>query len=263
MPRPGPVGPLWVRLRTARSRDATAELLAGSAVVVSPHPDDETIACGLLLAAKAARGVRVTVVLATDGGRGWFGAGPAPPPATVAAVRSVEWHTALDALGVAAGTRHELGYPDGALADHEHAAAADLARIVAAERPDLLVVPARDDLHADHRALARAAVAAVASLEPGLRPRMLWSYRAYPEAGLWPDGRDTGSTPAGAAWRLVRSLPALARDPERALHAPEFVPAKRRAVDAYVSQRRLLGGGVRSVWGSGIELFRPVGPDTS
>jgi LmbE family N-acetylglucosaminyl deacetylase len=257
VPRPGPVGPLWVRLRTARARDATAELVPGSALVVSPHPDDETIACGLLLAAKASRGIPVSVVLATDGGLGWFGDGPAPTPARLAAVRSAEWHAALDAMGVPTDARHELRHPDGGLADHEAAAASELAGIVTAVAPDQVYLPAPDDLHADHRALARATLAAVGALDSAARPA-LWTYRVYPEAGLWPDGDSGGSSAAGAAWRLVRSAPTLVRHPDRALHAPGSVAAKRLAVDAYVSQRRLLGSGVRSVWGTGIELFRPV-----
>jgi LmbE family N-acetylglucosaminyl deacetylase len=152
-----------VRLRTACARDATARLRSGSVLVLAPHPDDETIACGLLLATKAARGEPVDVVLATDGGLGWFGPGPSPDRREVAAVRSREWHTALDHLGVEPQARHALGLPDGALADHEDAAVDRIAVLVADRRPSLVVAPSPDDLHADHRALAREARRVAAS----------------------------------------------------------------------------------------------------
>ena len=223
---------------------------------MSPHPDDETIACGLLLAAASARGEAVTVVLATDGSRGWFGDGPAPAPADLAALRSTEWHAALDALGVPARSRHELGLPDGDLAAHEAAAAAAVAALVETAAPARVVLPSPDDLHADHRALARATLRAVGSLPTGALVPDLVAYRVYPEAGLWPAGDDRGSSSAGAVLRLARALPGSVRHRELALHAPGAVAAKRRAVDAYVSQHRLLGGGVQSVWGTGVELYR-------
>jgi LmbE family N-acetylglucosaminyl deacetylase len=258
VPRGGPVGPLWVRARTACSRVATAALVTGSVLVLSPHPDDETIACGLLLAATAARGDRVSVALATDGGLGWFGDGPAPPPDEVAAVRSAEWHLALDILGVERGARHELALPDGDLGAHEAAAAAAVSRILADEAPSRVFLPSPDDLHADHRALARAALRAVASGAAADRVPALFTYRVYPEAGLWPAGADLGTSPLGAAWRLARSLPLVVRDRDLALHAPEQASRKARALAAYVSQCRLLGGSAGGVWGRGVELFRPI-----
>ncbi len=251
------MGPLWVRLRTALAVEATGPLLAGGpALVLAPHPDDETIACGLLLAAKSAAREPVTVVLATDGRLGWFGDGPPPPPDDLAAVRSTEWHAALDALGVGRSDRVELGHPDGDLAAHEEAAATAIAALVVATGADQVVLPSPDDLHVDHRALARAALGAVASLSPADRPSMLVAYRVYPEAGLWPDGASAGTSTVGAALRLVRAVPGALGHRDLALRAPGAVPAKRRAVDAYVSQRRLLGSGVRAVWGTGTECFR-------
>lgn len=36
-------------------------------VIVAPHPDDETLGCGLLIAAAVRAGVRVAVIALTDG----------------------------------------------------------------------------------------------------------------------------------------------------------------------------------------------------
>jgi LmbE family N-acetylglucosaminyl deacetylase len=247
-----------MRLRRACAREATAALLPGSALIVAPHPDDETIGCGLLTAAKVARGEHVTVVLATDGGLGWFGGGPAPPPAELAAIRSLEWHAALDALGVPAGDRVELGHPDGHLADCEDAVVDSIAGLLADLRPTQVFCPAPDDLHADHRALARATLRAVAPGISGSPGPALFGYRVYPGAGLWPTGAPGQPSGPGAVLRLVRSLPGLAGDRDLALHAPEAMAAKSRAIGAHVSQRSLLTGALRDVWGTGTELYRPL-----
>jgi hypothetical protein len=57
----------------------------------------------------------------------------------------------------------------------------------------------------------------------------------------------------GAVWWGVRR-------PDLALHAPGQVAAKTRAAATHVSQQRLLGGPASAVWGTGVELFRRLGP---
>ncbi len=110
-----------------------------------------------------------------------------------------------------------------------------------------MFLPSPDDLHADHRALARAAL-------PGRRVRCrrrpvpaLFAYRVYPEAGLWPAGATSARRPLRSQrWRAGPVGPrASLRDRDLALHAPDAGPAKARAIAAYVSQSRLLGSACR------------------
>ena len=68
--------------------------------MLSPHQDDETIGCGLLMAEKASRGTPVTVAVATDGRGGWYSPTARPTPADIAEIRHREWHRALDVLAV-------------------------------------------------------------------------------------------------------------------------------------------------------------------
>ena len=121
--RPGisrpPIGALWGRAQIVVARPATKALLTGGALVLSPHQDDETIGCGLLMAEKARRGERVTVAVATDGRGGWYSPEPRPTPDDIVRIRHLEWHRALDALGVPPADRFEFGFPDGALPQHE------------------------------------------------------------------------------------------------------------------------------------------------
>lgn len=114
------------------------------------HPDDAEISSfGLLLAARA-RGDAVTILVATDGGRG--GARDAGDPATLAARRRAEAERAARPHGIELVFLDE---PDGAL----HAAPPLVARLeaeIARIAPTLVVTHAPEDYHPDHRALAHA-----------------------------------------------------------------------------------------------------------
>jgi len=69
------------------ARDDTATSAARSALVLAPHPDDETLGCGATILRKRAAGTPVHVLIVTDGeptahlmrdGRAWFDWPPAP-----------------------------------------------------------------------------------------------------------------------------------------------------------------------------------------
>jgi LmbE family N-acetylglucosaminyl deacetylase len=254
------IGPLWIATQVALGRDATSRLSAGSALVLTPHPDDEAIACGLLLATKVARGEQVTVALATDGRIGWFSTDPEPPAGDIARRRHDEWHRGLDTLGVPAGHRHEFGFPDAELDGHEAEAATLIAALIDELAPAQVFVTAPDDLHADHRALSRATCRAVAAGgRRGPTPEV-FAYHVYPAAGLWPIGHPGRPSALSTAVRLVRSVPVLVRNRVLLLRAPAAAPSKRRAVACHASQRRLIDGQLHHVWETEVELFRPLDP---
>lgn len=121
------------------------------ALVLVPHPDDEAIGCGGLLAALASLGVAVRVVLVSDGS----GAGGLPEGA--AAVRFQEFLASLQVLG--ASISHEAwNLPDGGLADHSAAMDTLLEQSLVSFEPSLLVAPWLYDLHLDHAAVGELAV---------------------------------------------------------------------------------------------------------
>jgi N-acetyl-1-D-myo-inositol-2-amino-2-deoxy-alpha-D-glucopyranoside deacetylase len=142
---------------------------------VHPHPDDETIACGGVLARAVAQGHRTVVVTCTGGEAGDNLAGIDLAGEELAVHRRRELAAAIAALGV--DTHVWLGYRDSGMAgtpanDHPdafhgaetHEAARRLAAIVRDVRPDVVV---SDDVqgtygHPDHVKAHAVTVAALA-----------------------------------------------------------------------------------------------------
>ena len=62
-----PDGALLTAAASAPAIDIETIAPDGTVLIVSPHPDDETFGCGLAMAAAAARGRRIAIVLLTDG----------------------------------------------------------------------------------------------------------------------------------------------------------------------------------------------------
>ncbi|GAC1564284.1 MAG: PIG-L family deacetylase [Vulcanimicrobiaceae bacterium] len=151
----------------ASTTRATLAIFAHDRIAaIAPHPDDDVLGCGGVLAAATDRGAAIMVAYLTDGEASH------PPTATVPAhelgrVRAREALAALEALGAPpAVTVHFLKLPDGALdalgAARFAAATAELRSYLEAFAPTLVFVPWRRDPHPDHRAGATIAAGAIA-----------------------------------------------------------------------------------------------------
>ena len=141
--------------RTERT-PAEIELPRGARVLVlAPHPDDELLGCGGVLALHARRGDDVRVLVAFDGR---LGLAPGVDPR----VRRDEALAAGRELGV--GAYEFWDHPEG----HEpgpaefDAAVERVAQRVRELAPDVVYAPWSDDAHVDHRVLSRVTRAALA-----------------------------------------------------------------------------------------------------
>jgi len=212
------VGRVLQAMRDLPVRDLDAIIGGGNVLILAPHPDDESLGCGGLIAACCAAGRPPCVLVLTDG----VGSHPRSvsyPPAVLRATRETEARNAVAALGLGPDRIAFLGLPDTA-APHD-GVAFDRAVQVIVWRAGIMgcatiAAPWQHDPHCDHLAAHRMAAAAAAALN--LR------HIAYPVWGWTLPGDD----------RLDAVVAGGRLDIERHL------PAKRRAIAAHVSQHGML-----------------------
>lgn len=137
----------------------------GCVLIVAPHPDDETLGCGGVLARRANEGARVAVVVLTDG-RNLFRLSrwrieTDPTPEEVAARRKEETRRAVDVLGGDGGAIRFLDVEDGSLARHVGPVSEQLAQIIREAAPEEVYVTSEHEEHLDHVAGCAAVRAAM------------------------------------------------------------------------------------------------------
>ena len=132
------------------------DLLAPSQrlVVVAPHPDDDVLACGGLMAMHQARGGEVMVISVTDGEASHADSDRWQPPA-LAATRHQELLAGLQQRGVGQMAVHRLTLPDGAIAGHADGLELELMTLL--KSTDVVVTTWQLDGHPDHEATAEVA----------------------------------------------------------------------------------------------------------
>ena len=148
------------------------------ALVVAPHPDDETIGPGGTVARLAADGVEVHVLCVTVRAATMWGGRSEP------SVREQEFAKACAALGVANSTIawvDETGELD--ISGRQRALVDLIERhdevSLTAVRPTAMFIPSAGGFHQDHQAVHRAAFAAARVHDQNLKPtpRIVLGYR--------------------------------------------------------------------------------------
>ena len=132
---------------------------AGRVVVVAPHPDDETIGCGGVLALHRQQGDEVHVVVVTDGGAG--DSQQRYPSEGYVERRRDECRAAAAMLGLA--QPEFLGFADQGLAPGGALRAAIVAALERL-RPNVVYHPPELEMHPDHHVVGTEVVASIASL---------------------------------------------------------------------------------------------------
>lgn len=146
------------------------------AVVLAPHPDDESLAVGGLMVSLLARGAEVVLLAVTDGEASHPGSAVATPD-RLRVVRTAETAAALAALGDGLPGRlvaQRLHVPDGGVSNHEDGLTGTLALLLG--RGDWCLAPFAGDGHPDHDAAGRAAQAACATTGARLLAYPLWTW---------------------------------------------------------------------------------------
>jgi LmbE family N-acetylglucosaminyl deacetylase len=206
---------ILARMRALPFAPPEALLGAGAPLILAPHPDDESLGCGGLIATCCAMGRPPVVVVLTDGAASHPGSA-AFPPARLVALRAAETRAAVAALGLPPSRLHLMGLPDGQVPrlgpPMEHAAAT-VATIARDSGVGTILCTWEHDPHADH-----VAAHVIASRAAALAGARLLSYPVWGWA-LPPRRRLEAGVIAGARIDITAQL-----------------PVKRRAIAAHASQ---------------------------
>lgn len=196
-------------------------------VVVAAHPDDETFGFGATASALARSGVRVQVVIVSDGGASHTGLTPTQRGRLVD-TRRRELDDATKELGLPAPIW--LGEPDGELQACEMRIADALGEILAAGpgRP-WCAANWRGDGHPDHEAVGRAAATAAAAAGTTLLeyPVWMWHWAAVDDAAVpWDRLRLMPTDDAAMERKAVAAQCYRSQQQDAAPVLPPFVVAR-------------------------------------
>ncbi len=192
---------------------------SGSTLVFAPHPDDETLGCGALIARKRNGGHAVHVVFFTDGAASH----PSHPRVTaseIAAIRAQEARRVLAILGVDSTAIHFLNEADGTLNRLNSASRVALvARTTAlldTLQPAEIFLPSHADGSSEHEAAFHFVAEAVARSQ---RDAAIWEYPVW----LW--------------WNPLTLLAQIVKTTGRyRVPTEDFLDVKRHALFRYRSQ---------------------------
>lgn len=206
-------------------------------LVLAPHPDDESLGCGGLIAGGCRYHLDPVIVVLTDGGASH--SAPGWSRKRLAATRALEADCAAHSLGVPADRFFHLGASDGAL-DDDHRVAGQLRAILKITGARRVFVTDPLDSHPDHRAAFRLAVQMVAE-------GLIDSLFTYPISQRF-EGGDTG--------RFLK-LPLVAADRARkaeaiACHRTQL--GERLPTDSGF----MLAAPYRAMFEEAAELYRPL-----
>jgi len=144
-------------------------------LVISPHPDDETLGAGGLIASQCRRGAPVSIIAVSDGEAAY------PEYPSLASVRSGEHTDAARTLGVGPGELLRLGLPDSDISRYEDELAEQIADQIGVGT--LVVAPWVRDPHPDHEACGRAALKAARATGASIVFYLFWTWhRNTPES---------------------------------------------------------------------------------
>lgn len=195
------------------------QLREAATVVIAPHQDDETLACGGIIARKRSEGLPVHVIFITDGSASHPDHPRLDRPA-IAALRAREAMQAMSCLGVERSAVHFLEEPDGTLnaigTERRESLVVRISALLGTIRPGEIFLPCHLDGSSEHDAAFGFVIDAIA--RSGRRPDV-WQY------------------PIWSWWNPQLLIRRWLATPECRRQAVEdYQQAKRHAISCYQSQ---------------------------
>jgi LmbE family N-acetylglucosaminyl deacetylase len=222
----------FTTLLAQRAKRLGQSELEQSALVFSPHFDDETLGCGGTILRKRSLGAPVGIVFLTDGRashRDWIS------ESELTRTRTEEGIAAARALGLSDDQVHTLGFEETCLRAHADEAEARVREILRSVEPQQVFVPYRFEPPDDHADTFGIVSRALSSYE---RPVTIYEYPIW----VWVQWPWT-ALPSGAPLRLprlffreARSLGRFLRDFRWQVETSELRGRKRQALEQHRSQ---------------------------
>ncbi len=183
-------------------------LHGGTPIILAPHPDDEVIGCGALIAASARAGHAPVIIYVTDGSGSHPNSRLFPRP-VLTALRQLEARIASKVLGVASRRLHFMGLRDTAAPHDGPELTAAVETIVAAiehyPKP-VIFAPWINDPHGDHQSVSKMATRVSRILAARHLSYLVWGWTLPDDQPI--DGDITGwrFPVGGEAGRKSRAL---------------------------------------------------------
>jgi LmbE family N-acetylglucosaminyl deacetylase len=228
-------------------RDITQQSGRRSCLVIAPHPDDETLGCGVTIMRKVRAGAKVQVVIAADGR--YFPSSQLISPDQMAQIRRAEATRACEILGLSSDSVRFLEFEDKGLTREFGALVQRLEEVITDLKPDEILAPSILDPQKDHRALSRALRAAVEikKWDGCLSEYPIWLWASWPrvhQATNW----------YSRAWHFLWDpVPTLIKLRPDLVSTEGYLCQKRRALSEYKSQTVNLTG--ERSWSTLSETF--------
>lgn len=161
-------------------------------VVVAPHPDDEILSCGGLIATHAAQGGHVEIIAATDG-EASHDESPSMSREALGDIRRLERLEGLQHLGLSQPSVTALGLRDGAVSSQMDTLRERLVPLL--HRDDVVVSTWEQDGHPDHHAVGEVTHQACIATGCAFLAAPVWMWH-------WATPGD-----ARVPWRRLRAMP--------------------------------------------------------
>jgi LmbE family N-acetylglucosaminyl deacetylase len=163
---------------------AQIETIAGDRrpLILVPHADDESLACGGFIAECCRQGRQPLVVILTDGAASHPGS-KRYPPSRLRELRAAEAYEATSRLGLAPKNLLLLDHPDTALSS-ESSVWQPIVRLAEKHNCSLIVAPWLCDPHCDHEAAAFIGKSVACELDCPLLSYPVWGWLLPPEQDL-------------------------------------------------------------------------------
>ena len=177
----------WSELRWRRWIDPGISILqARNVAIFAPHEDDAELACGGTISKRSKYGLQTHIIYLTDGRNSHlvnFGIKESPTPSELQDLRKKEAEEAESVLGNSPKALRFFEYEDGKLFHNRKEAVKKTVRFLREFRPDMVLIPYRNDRHPDHLATYDIVARAVQEIRIPIAAYeyFVWRFDSIPE----------------------------------------------------------------------------------